>query len=33
MGAFGRNTVLEFFLGSVTRSVLEALPCPVFVDH
>jgi len=33
MGAFGRSAVREFFLGSVTRSVLRSLPLPVFLDH
>lgn len=33
MGAFGRSAVREFFLGSVTRSVLAALPVPVLLDH
>jgi len=33
MGAFGRSAVREFFFGSVTQSVLSALPVPIFVDH
>jgi nucleotide-binding universal stress UspA family protein len=33
MGAFGRGAVTEFFLGSHTRSMLEALPMPIFLDH
>ena len=33
MGAFGRTVVREFFLGSVTRSLLRSLPLPVFLDH
>ncbi|MFO0902263.1 MAG: universal stress protein [Pirellulales bacterium] len=33
MGSFGRSVVQEFFLGSVTRSILEQLPLPVFLDH
>jgi nucleotide-binding universal stress UspA family protein len=33
MGAFSRSAVREFFLGSVTRSVLRSLPLPVFLDH
>jgi nucleotide-binding universal stress UspA family protein len=33
MGAFGHNVLREFFLGSVTRSVLRALSLPVFLDH
>jgi nucleotide-binding universal stress UspA family protein len=33
MGAFGRATVLEFFLGTTTRKVLHELPLPVYLDH
>jgi nucleotide-binding universal stress UspA family protein len=33
MGAMGRSAVREFFFGSATRSMLEALPVPVFLDH
>jgi len=34
MGAFGQSAVREFFLGSVTRSMLDVLlPVPVFLDH
>jgi nucleotide-binding universal stress UspA family protein len=33
MGAFGKNAAHEFFFGSVTRSILHGLPCPVFLDH
>jgi nucleotide-binding universal stress UspA family protein len=33
MGAFGRSSVREFFLGSITRSMLDLLPLPVFLDH
>ena len=33
MGAFGHSALREFFLGSVTRSVLSSLPLPVFLDH
>lgn len=33
MGAFGRSAMREFFLGSVTRSVLRNLSLPVFLDH
>jgi len=33
MGAFGTNTVREFFFGSATRDVLRRLPVPVFLDH
>jgi nucleotide-binding universal stress UspA family protein len=33
MGAFGHSSLREFFLGSVTRSVLRSLPLPVFLDH
>jgi len=33
MGAYGQPTLREFFLGSVTRSVLESSVVPVFCDH
>ena len=33
MGAYGRSALREFFLGSVTRSVLRVLPLPVFLSH
>lgn len=33
MGAFGKNSVHEFFLGSVTRTLLDALPVSLFLDH
>ncbi len=33
MGAFGKGAVHEFFLGSATRSILNLLPLPVFLDH
>ncbi len=33
MGAYGRNTLTEFFLGSVTRSVLETTDLPTFLFH
>lgn len=33
MGAFGTGAVREFFVGSVTRSILNVLPIPVFLDH
>lgn len=33
MGAFGQSSVREFLLGSVTRSMLDVLPVPVFLDH
>jgi nucleotide-binding universal stress UspA family protein len=33
MGAFGRSAVREFFFGSVTRSMLDVLPVPVFLNH
>jgi nucleotide-binding universal stress UspA family protein len=33
MGAFGRATVLEFFLGTTTRKLLHELPLPVYLDH
>ena len=33
MGAYGQPTLREFFLGSVTRSVLAESPVPVFCTH
>lgn len=33
MGAFGQPVMREFFLGSVTRTVLEQSPVPVFCFH
>jgi nucleotide-binding universal stress UspA family protein len=33
MGAFGHSTLREFFLGSVTRSVLRDSTVPVFLYH
>jgi nucleotide-binding universal stress UspA family protein len=33
MGAFGKTAMHEFFLGSVTRSILHRLPMPVLLDH
>lgn len=33
MGAFGKSAVHEFFLGSVTRTILHRLPMPVLLDH
>lgn len=33
MGAYGQPTVREFFLGSVTRSILEKARVPVFCYH
>lgn len=33
MGAFGRSSVREFFLGSVTKSLLNSLSVPLFLDH
>jgi nucleotide-binding universal stress UspA family protein len=33
MGAYGQPVLREFFLGSVTRSVLEKSPVPVFLYH
>lgn len=33
MGAYGKTSVRDFFLGSVTRSVLSRAQLPVFVDH
>ncbi len=33
LGACGRSVLREFFLGSVTRTLLEECPVPVFCDH
>ncbi len=33
MGAYGHSTIHEFFLGSVTRSVLKETTLPVFCSH
>jgi nucleotide-binding universal stress UspA family protein len=33
MGAFGKPVLREFFLGSVTRSILKESPVPVFLFH
>jgi nucleotide-binding universal stress UspA family protein len=33
MGAYGQSSLREFFLGSVTRSLLEESPAPVFLYH
>jgi nucleotide-binding universal stress UspA family protein len=33
MGAFGKNVAMEFLFGSVTRTILDAQPVPVFLDH
>lgn len=33
MGAYGQPTLREFFIGSVTRSILEKSPVPVFCYH
>jgi nucleotide-binding universal stress UspA family protein len=33
MGAYGQPTLREFFIGSVTRSILEKCPTPVFCYH
>jgi nucleotide-binding universal stress UspA family protein len=33
MGAFGHHTWKEFFLGSTTKRLLDACPCPLFVHH
>jgi nucleotide-binding universal stress UspA family protein len=33
MGSFGRSAIREFFIGSVTRSMLSELSMPVFLDH
>ncbi len=33
MGTYGQSTIREFFLGSVTRSLLESSPVPLFLYH
>ena len=33
MGAYGQPVLREFFLGSVTRKVLEECPVPLFLYH
>jgi nucleotide-binding universal stress UspA family protein len=33
MGAYGQPTIREFFLGSVTRSLLQSSPLPLFLYH
>jgi nucleotide-binding universal stress UspA family protein len=33
MGAYGHSTLREFFLGSVTRTVLKESTIPVFLYH
>ena len=33
MGAYGQPALREFFLGSVTRKVLEESPVPLFLYH
>ncbi len=33
MGAYGQSALREFFLGSVTRTLLCACPVPVFLSH
>ena len=33
MGAYGRPTIMEFFLGSVTRRMLKSSTVPVFLFH
>jgi nucleotide-binding universal stress UspA family protein len=33
MGAYGQSSLREFFLGSVTRSLLEDSPAPLFLSH
>lgn len=33
MGAFGKSSIHEFFLGSVTQTLLKALPSSLFLDH
>ena len=33
MGSYGRNSLVEFFLGSVTRNVLQKTEVPLFLYH
>lgn len=33
MGAYGRPTLAEFFLGSVTRTLVGSIPVPIFCTH
>ena len=33
LGAYGRMTVADFFLGSTTRGAIEKSPAPVFLHH
>jgi nucleotide-binding universal stress UspA family protein len=33
MGAYGRSAFVEFFLGSVTRTLLDKSPIPMFLYH
>jgi nucleotide-binding universal stress UspA family protein len=33
MGAYGQSTWRDFFLGSTTKRLLNACPCPLFVHH
>jgi nucleotide-binding universal stress UspA family protein len=33
MGAFGQPVVREFFFGSVTKTILQTLPMPLFMEH
>ena len=33
MGAYGQPVLREFFLGSVTRTILEESPVPLFLYH
>jgi nucleotide-binding universal stress UspA family protein len=33
MGAYGQSTLREFFIGSVTRTILEKSPVPTFLFH
>jgi nucleotide-binding universal stress UspA family protein len=33
MGAYGQPVLLEFFVGSVTRTMLQASPVPLFLFH
>ncbi|MGH6886532.1 MAG: universal stress protein [Geminicoccales bacterium] len=33
MGAYGQSALHDFFLGSTTKKLLNACPCPLFVHH
>jgi nucleotide-binding universal stress UspA family protein len=33
MGAFGQPVIREFFFGSVTRTILKEMICPLFLYH